>query len=139
MSSRAIKHPCTRDAYRFSWFFNMMKKNYNHIERTMKNHNNTTQQQYATITMANICFHGSSDLYFIIFPNVVAGPIPCLSNPCLLRIFFLSPRGGVKRPSCCGATTKSCHCLVSPRCSGSCRRNRGVPRMDWTAPINPKL
>ena len=64
-----------------------MKKNYNHIERTMKNHNNTTQQQYATITMANICFHGSSDLYFIIFPNVVAGPIPCLSNPCLLRIF----------------------------------------------------
>lgn len=64
MSSRAIKHPCTRDAYRFSWFLNMIKKNYNHIERTMKNHNNTTQQQYATITIANILANGSSDLYF---------------------------------------------------------------------------
>ena len=128
MSSRAIKHPCTRDAYRFSWFLNMIKKE---LQPHWKNHEEPQQYDPATICnnnyMANICFHGSSDLYFIIFPNVVAGPIPCcLSNPLVCCVcFFLSPRGGVKHPSCCGATTKSCHCLVSPRCSGSCRRNRG--------------
>lgn len=56
----------------------------------------------------------------------------CWSNPLLPKqghvccvCFFLSPRGGVKRPSRCGATTKSCHCLVSPRCSGSQLVDRG--------------